>query len=233
MKVNNPEKRLNQFWGLVDQKHVEVIAKKIVGKNVLDMGSGLGTTTKQLTDKGFNCIGFDYDSESVEYCKKVYPDCKFVVANAEHLPYDDNCFDTIILRDALHHFYCEGDFEKIAKEMVRVSKNNARIIFFDPNVNFMIKTLRKISAHKDVECKFETAMEIMKKLGAVNIEHRFNTIYSLQLSGGYVGVNFTPNVKFIQKMILSSERFFESIFNKIGLGRYLCWRYIITGDLKK
>lgn len=233
MKVNNPEKRLNQFWGLVDQKHVAAIAEKIVGKNVLDMGSGLGTTTKQLTDLGYNCIGFDYDADSVEYCKQTYPNCKFEVANAEQLPYEDNYFDTIILRDALHHFYCEGDFEKISKEMIRVSKNNARIIFFDPNVNFLIKTLRKISAHEDVECKFETAMEIMQKLGGTNIQYKYNTVYSLQLSGGYVGVNFVPNVKFIQKMILSSERVVESIFNKIGLGRYLCWRYVITADLKK
>ena len=62
------------------------------------------------------------------------------------------------------------------------------------------------------------------------IYNEFNTIYSLPLSGGYVGINFVPDINFIHKAILNSEDYFENIINGIKLGRHLCWRYLIVGE---
>ena len=149
MKITHPEKRLKKFWGLVDQKNIKSISGNLAGNNILDMGCGLGTTTEYITKIGhYNCIGIDYDSDAIEYCKRTYPQCNFQIADAEQLPFEDDYFDTIVLRDVLHHFYREADFNKVTKEILRVSKSNARIIFFDPNVNFILKTMRKISSHK-------------------------------------------------------------------------------------
>lgn len=230
MKINNPQKRLKQFWGKVDKKHIKSFSGFLVGNNILDMGCGLGTTTDYITNMGHNCIGIDYDSDSIEYCKKTYPKRNFQIANVEQLPFEDGYFDTVILRDALHHFYGEANFDKVKNEILRVSKEGARIIFFDPNVNFLLKMMRKISFHKDEECNYETATEIMKEMDCQIIHHSFNTLYSLPLSGGYVGINFIPNIKFVQKAILVSEKNFENIICKIGLGRQLCWRYLIVGQ---
>jgi SAM-dependent methyltransferase len=230
MNIHNPEKRLESFWGKVDQKHIDTIATFLYGKNVLDMGCGHGTTTSIITQLGYNCIGMDYDAPTIEKAKKKFPTCNFQVANAEELPFETNYFDVIILRDALHHFYGEANFEKVKQEISRVAKPNSRIIFFDPNVNLMLKTMRKLSAHKDEECDFETAKEIMQKSDYKIIYEKFNTLYSLPLSGGYVGINFVPNIKFIWASILASETFFEKIVNGIGLGRHLCWRYMIVGE---
>jgi 2-polyprenyl-3-methyl-5-hydroxy-6-metoxy-1,4-benzoquinol methylase len=230
MKIANPEKRLGQFWGEVDKKHIQAIADHVSGTKVLDMGCGLGTTTKNMTDMGLTSIGIDYDKDTVEYCKSAYPSCNFQMANAEQLPFEDGYFDTIVLRDALHHFYGEADFIKVKKEILRVAKPNARIIFFDPNVNFLLKTMRKLSAHDDEECKYETALEIMNEMGCKVIHKSFNTLYSLPLSGGYVGVNFVPNSKFIYKLVLGSEKIAEKVVAGIGLGRHLCWRYVIVGQ---
>ena len=233
MKINHPEKRLKQFWGLVDQKHIKSLSKYLTGNNILDMGCGLGTTTDYLSKSGHNVIGIDYDSDTIEYCRKTYPQCNFQIANAEELPFEDRYFYTVILRDALHHFYGEADFHKVKKEILRVSKNNARIIFFDPNVNFIIKTMRKISSHKDEECNYETAIKIMKEMDCEIIHNDFNTVYSLPLSGGYVGINFVPKIKWIQKFILYTENYFEKIIVKLGLGRQLCWRYLVVGQKKQ
>jgi len=231
MKIQNPEKRLQQFWGKVDQKHISTFSKFVKGTKVLDMGCGLGTTTATLSKMGFSCIGIDYDSGTVEYCKKTHNQCNFHIANAEALPFDNEAFDTIILRDALHHFYGEANFEKVKKEILRVSKKNARIIFFDPNVNFLLRTMRKLTAHKDEECKYETALEIAKELNLKIIHKSFNTLYSLPLSGGYVGINFVPNVAIVHSFILGSEKVAEKIVNFFGLGRQLCWRYLIVGEI--
>ena len=218
------------FWGKVDQKHIQIIEKFINGKTILDMGCGYGTTTAQITSLGHTCTGIDYDQSAIDSAIERFPGCDFQFANAEALPFKDETFDVIILRDALHHFYGEANFDKVKSEILRVSKKQARIIFFDPNVNFLLRTMRKISFHKDEECDFETAKKIMKELNCKIIHSRFNTVYSLSLSGGYVGVNFVPNVGFIHSMILSSENLFEKIINKLRLGRHLCWRYILVGD---
>ncbi|MBL7925767.1 MAG: class I SAM-dependent methyltransferase [Bacteroidia bacterium] len=232
MKIKNPEKRLLQFWGAVDKKHIKSFAPYLTGKNVLDMGCGLGTTTDYVSKMGFNCMGIDYDSDTIEICKKKYPASVYQTANAEKLPFDNAFFDTIILRDALHHFYGEADFEKVKQEILRVGKPDMRIIFFDPNVNFMLKTMRKISFHKDEECSYESALKTTNDMGFKVIHSSFNTLYSLPLSGGYVGVNFVPNSKLIQNTILTTENYLEKAINKLGLGRQLCWRYLIVGQKK-
>ena len=230
MKIKNPESRLNKFWGKVDDKHIFIISNFLIGKDILDMGCGNGTTTNYIANLGFNCIGIDYDTNVIDYCKDRFPENHFQVANAEQLPFKDGSFDTIILRDALHHFYCEADFEKVKAEILRVSRQNARIIFFDPNIGPLIKFMRKIVGHTDEECDFESAKKIIIAMGLKKIHHSFNTVFSLPLSGGYVGFNFVPNYNIIYDFILKSEKIFEIIINKIGLGRYLCWRYLIIGE---
>ncbi len=231
MEIKNPEKRLDMFWGRVDRKHINHIADQCKGKDILDMGCGHGTTTAILTEKGFNSIGIDYHGETVAKAQERYPQCTFREANAEALPFKDNQFDTIVLRDALHHFYGEADFGKVKKEILRVAKPDARIVFFDPNVHLLLRTMRSLSRHLDEECDYETALKIMDELGGKVIHKSFNTLYSLPLSGGYVGYNFIPNSRPIWNFILASERFVEKIVNRVGIGRYICWRYVITGEL--
>jgi hypothetical protein len=134
------------------------------------------------------------------------------------------------LRDTLHHLYQEADFEKIKIELSRVANKNSRIIFYDPNINFILKTLRFFSSHKDAVCSFETATEILKSLGYKMVYQEFNTVFSLPLSGGYVGINFVPQIRFLQRFILWSESVCEMIIKIFRLGRYLCLRYMIVGE---
>lgn len=228
MKIDQPSLRLNKFWGKVDKKHIELIAQFVQGKKVLDLGAGYGTTANFLINNGFEVIAIDLDDESIEIAKIINPDINYQKLNAENLPYKDASFDTLILRDALHHFVGEANFTKVKKEIYRLLKPNGTVIFFDPNINFILKTLRKISNHKDEECTYEEGIKIMGELNLEIIHKSFNTIYSLPLSGGYVGINFIPQIKIIQNSILKSEIFFERfIQNKIG--RRIAWRYLIVG----
>jgi ubiquinone/menaquinone biosynthesis C-methylase UbiE len=232
MNIKNSQKRMQMFAGKVDQKHIQSIVEHINGKNVLDMGSGYGSTTAKIQAAGFNCIGIDYDQPTLDIAKSIYPECNFQYCNAEQLPFEDNSFDVIVMRDALHHFYQEADFNKVKAEILRVSTKNARIIVLDPNVSFMLKTMRKIMRHKDAECAFETAQAIMKDMGYNITYSRFHTLYSLPLSGGYVGINFVPNISILQSFILKSEKLAEKVVNGLRLGRQICWRYVIVVDRK-
>lgn len=233
MKITNPKQRLKGFWGKVDNRHIRLISEYVSGHNILDMGCGYGTTTNYINSvMKLNCIGIDFNNSDVEYCKKEYNSNKFIQANAENLPFEDNYFDTIILRDALHHFVCEADFNLVKKEMLRVGKKNCRIIFFDPNVNIILRTMRKLVFHKDAECNYEEALRITEDMGLKIVHKSFNTVFSLPLSGGYVGLVFVPDIKLIHNIILFSEKIIEKLINRILLGRYVCWRYLIVSEIK-
>jgi len=232
MKISNPEKRLSQFWGKVDRKHVNHIIEFVDGKKILDMGCGYGTTTNYLLQMGYDSIGIDYSEEAVAAAKKRFPNGNYLFANAESMPFKDQEFDVIILRDALHHFVGEADFEKVKDEILRVAAPQATMIFFDPNINPILKLMRRISKHDDEECDFESACKIMSDMHFETKHKSFNTLFSLPLSGGYVGLNFVPNVPMLYKIILFVERGCEVIVNALGLGRTFCWRYIIVGKKK-
>ena len=73
--------------------------------------------------------------------------------------------------------------------------------------------MRKITRHEDEECTYEKALEIMNQLSLEVIHKSFNTIFSLPLSGGYVGLNFVPQIQFVYKTILTTERFFEKFIH--------------------
>src|SRR5579872_6973923 len=89
MQIKNPYKRLSEFWGMVDAKHVALISEQLNGTTVLDMGSGYGTTTSTLTKAGVQCTGIDLDNEAIQKSKKLFPECTFITANAESLPFPD------------------------------------------------------------------------------------------------------------------------------------------------
>lgn len=231
MEIKDPYKRLYKFWGFVDNKHIETIAKFIKGEEILDLGCGYGTTTAYISKNlGKNCTGVDNDEKSIDLCKKINAIDNFILADAENLPFKNSSFNTIILRDSLHHFYMESDFNKIKSEIMRVAKNGCRIIFFDPNVNTMIKLSRKLIFHNDAECDYKTALQIAEESGLSIVHKSFNTVISLPLSGGYVGINFVPDIEIIKKAIIRLDMILEKAVNYFGLGKHLCWRYLIVAE---
>lgn len=234
MKIKDPEKRLYQFWGKVDKKHITIISKWVIGNSILDVGSGFGTTSGEISKlKDKKPIGIDYDQTSIETAKRLYPNGTYLFQNCESLSFPDSHFDTIILRDVLHHLKGESDFTKSISELIRVIKPNGRILIFDPNINFILKTARNISAHKDEECTYEEALQILQGMNCKIIHKEFNTVYSLPLSGGYVGLSLVPNINFVHTALLSAERVTEKIINSLKIGRYLCWRYLIVSEVIK
>jgi hypothetical protein len=94
-----------------------------------------------------------------------------------------------------------------------------------------MRKLRQISKHEDAECSFNQAMDIYKNQMKLKlIKSDFHTIFSLPLSGGYVGYNFVPNSVFIWNLILFKEAVFEQVFKFLGIAEYTTRRYLIVGE---
>ena len=59
----------------------------------------------------------------------------------------------------------------------------------------------------------------------------FYEILGLPLSGGYVGVRLVPNLAFLNSSVAGLNRLASAAANGLGLGRWLCWRYIVHADM--
>jgi ubiquinone/menaquinone biosynthesis methyltransferase len=97
-------------------------SKYIVGKNVLDLGSGTGAAYKQL--EKFNVTALDPDEKMLQLNKF----SKKITGNAENIPLDDNSVDTVYCAFVWRNI---NDTQKALSEVKRVLKPNGVFILLD------------------------------------------------------------------------------------------------------
>jgi ubiquinone/menaquinone biosynthesis C-methylase UbiE len=104
------------------------------GKQVLEIGCGLGKVSVLLAKSGANVTAFDLSSGSVAVARElakyhnVAENVRLVVAAGETLPFSDESFDIIFGKGILHHL----DAHFGAPELRRVLKTGGRAAFVEP-----------------------------------------------------------------------------------------------------
>lgn len=231
MKIKNPQKRLKSLWGTIDRQHNQLIAAKLSGKRVLDVGCGYGSLVNYLTEQGFDAEGIDEDLESVSVAQEVFPGIKVRLENAESLEeYPSGSFDSVVLKDALHHLVCEGDFQVSSQTLRRLLKPGGRLVILDPNPMWILKIARKLSAHDDVEVDPKLALRLLAENAFQPLGIEYFEMIGLPLSGGYVGVRFVPNITPLNRTVAGLNSAISKLASKAGLGPNVCWRYLIHAD---
>lgn len=104
----------------------EFTSTLLKNSTVLDVGCGNGKNVKYLLDNDIKAYGIDFSEKLVEVCKRKKLDVK--VGNALDIPFDDNSFDNVISIAVIHHLQKEEDRIKAINEMIRVCKNNGKIL---------------------------------------------------------------------------------------------------------
>ncbi|MCP4632123.1 MAG: class I SAM-dependent methyltransferase [candidate division Zixibacteria bacterium] len=94
---------------------------------ILDLGSGSGSLTKLLSEKRFHVIPADLSIDNLKAISS--PNCYPVYADGYQLPFQDNCFDAVILSSVLEH--CKEPIDML-KESKRVLSSNGIIISVTP-----------------------------------------------------------------------------------------------------
>ena len=232
MFIRNAHKRLSSLWGLIDRQHNALIASHLVGKKVLDVGCGYGALVAYLASQGFDVQGVDFDRESVSVANRLFPQAKVSLANAESLEqFPAHSFDSVVLKDALHHLVCEGDFAQAAATFRRLLVPGGRLVILDPNPTWILRLARRLSAHYDVEATPARALEVLRENAFTVRGMEYYEIIGLPLSGGYVGMRLVPNVGLLNRIVAACNRGASRLVNRIGLGPQLCWRYVIHADV--
>ncbi|MBP7055337.1 MAG: class I SAM-dependent methyltransferase [Candidatus Omnitrophica bacterium] len=231
MEVTNKEIRLRRFYGDVARVQNRAILGFMTGVRVLDVGCGYGCLVDQIKREktGIEVIGIDVDPESIKIAKSMYGiDVRPVSVCNMNFP--DGYFDTVILREAVHHLYHEADFARAMSEIGRVCKKE--LIIFDPNPNWVVKLCRKIIRHSDPEADPTSIMNAIEKNGFKVTSCIWRDVVAFPASGGFVGREIVPNNSFIKKYILLIDEWLNLICRKLRIQRYICWRYIIYATKK-
>ncbi len=116
----------------------------------LDVGAGSGFMAIEAVKRGMETIGIDISSEAIKLCRKFakkelspseYRKVKFIVADAEKLPFQSNAFVRVSSVALLEHLVND---KKAIKEMCRVTKKGGMLSVCVPNAYERTPLLLKI-----------------------------------------------------------------------------------------
>jgi len=98
--------------------------QEISGGKVLDVATGSGHFIEALTKmlKDYDCfVGIEISEKELKSARKKFEErrVKFLKMDAEHLKFEDNCFDTVCISYSLHHL---ANTDRVLAEMMRVLK---------------------------------------------------------------------------------------------------------------
>ena len=108
------------------------------GGKLLDAGGGTGRVSRHLCAKAGLVVIADEAPGMLEQANS--RECLVTsLAQSEALPFEDDCFDGIIMVDALHHVSHQ---QKSLAEMVRVLKPGGRLVVEEPDIaHFGVKLI--------------------------------------------------------------------------------------------
>ena len=101
---------------------------------VLDVGCGAGASLLRFVGMGFepsNLYGVDIMDERIREARARLPGLKFSCADATALPFESNSFDLVLESTMFVQLTDEALAQKIAAEMLRVTKKNGHLLLID------------------------------------------------------------------------------------------------------
>ena len=125
------------------KQKIELFAKKIKNKKILDFGCGFGNNTALFDHSNNVVVGLDiHDIRS-----KNHRDFTLKVYDGYDIPFKSNTFDIVVSFDVIEHI--EHDLHSI-KEMYRILKPGGQIFIATPNRHRLASLLKAVIGKKDI-----------------------------------------------------------------------------------
>ena len=123
--MNNFNKCIN-LNDKVSDCELDIIKTYFKGKDILDIGCGIGRVTSEINKLGYNVIGIDNAPKLIEKAKRLHKHIKLKVMDATELDFKNNSFDIVYLG---YNTIDYTDRLKVLKEVYRVLKKGGLIIY--------------------------------------------------------------------------------------------------------
>lgn len=103
------------------------------GDRVLEVGSGTGALTSQMSDCGYRVTGLDLSQAMIRRANKNHPYLDFRLGDATSLPYDDDTFDAVVAASVVN---VVANAKQVLSEMRRVCKPGGIVSVLVPSTGF-------------------------------------------------------------------------------------------------
>ena len=132
---------LNPYSLFLNQNYERILLRKLnkyisnfMDTKILDVGCGTGLLLANYIRYGAslkNLYGIDLLDQRIAQAKESYPNINFLIGDASKLPYDDNVFDLVIQNTVFSSILDDKKRHDIASEMIRTTKENGIIVWYD------------------------------------------------------------------------------------------------------
>ena len=109
---------------------IERLAHPLAGANVIEIGAGTGIATRALRERGASVVAVDIGAQMLRRLRDRDPAQPAVLANAEALPFRDDCADLVCAAQAWHWV----DVDRGAPEARRVLRGHGALAVWWNNV---------------------------------------------------------------------------------------------------
>lgn len=127
-KIARTYDRLNRVMTLGLDRRWRRRAVRYPHGNVLDVACGTGDMVQELQKRGCLVTGVDLSEEMLTIAKSKAPTATYMIADAEHLPFENDCFDAVTCAFGVRNFV---HLEQGLGEMLRVLKPGGRMVILE------------------------------------------------------------------------------------------------------
>lgn len=136
------------------------------GKNVLEIGAGMGTDLAQFAKNGANCTDLDLSAGHLEHAKRNFAlrglKGRFVHGDGEKLPFEDAEFDVVYSNGVIHH---TPNTARVIQEIQRILKPGGKaiiMVYAENSWHYWVRIVRELGVNRH---DFETISpgEIMSR----------------------------------------------------------------------
>ncbi len=127
-KIARTYDRLNRVMTLGLDRRWRRRAVRDLHGNVLDVACGTGDMVQELQKRGCLVTGVDLSEEMLTIAKSKAPTATYMIADAEHLPFENDCFDAVTCAFGVRNFV---HLEQGLSEMLRVLKPGGRMVILE------------------------------------------------------------------------------------------------------
>jgi SAM-dependent methyltransferase len=114
------------------------------GQSVLDIGCGVGSFLRLVSDRGGRSFGLDASEALIELARDRLPDADLRVGEMEALPYDDDSFDLVT---GFNSFFFANDVVAAVCEAGRVARSGAPVVIqvWGPHAKNDLEAMKEVA----------------------------------------------------------------------------------------